>query len=103
MQSDREARIRERAHQIWVAEGRTHGSQEAHWHRAEREIAEEDAAKAGKRPARPRGRATTAAAAEVKPTSARKSATSTSGPVTKTAPPTIPRRARQRRPAESGQ
>jgi hypothetical protein len=101
MRSDREARIRERAYQIWVAEGRTHGSQEEHWHRAEREIAAEDAAPAGKRPARARARA--AAAAAVKPTSARKSATSTSGPMAKTTSPTAPRRARQRRPAESGQ
>jgi hypothetical protein len=58
MQADREARIRERAYQIWVAEGRTHGSQEAHWHRAEREIMAEEAAPAGTRPARARARAT---------------------------------------------
>jgi hypothetical protein len=42
MQSDRHERISERAYQIWVAEGRAHGHHEEHWHRAEREIAEEE-------------------------------------------------------------
>src|SRR5437773_10982076 len=39
MQSDRQQRISERAHQIWVAEGRVHGKDHEHWQRAEREIA----------------------------------------------------------------
>jgi hypothetical protein len=56
MQADREARIRERAYQIWVAEGRAHGSEEAHWHRAEREIAAAEARPAARR-ARPRATA----------------------------------------------
>src|SRR5260370_21760404 len=42
MQADRHARISERAHQIWVAEGRVHGRHDAHWQRAEREIAAEE-------------------------------------------------------------
>jgi hypothetical protein len=42
MQSDRQQRITERAYQIWVAEGRVHGKDHEHWHRAEREIAEEE-------------------------------------------------------------
>jgi len=46
MQSDRDGRIRERAHQIWLDEGRVEGKESEHWHRAEREIvAEEGAAK----------------------------------------------------------
>ena len=43
MQSDRHARIKDRAYHIWVAEGRPHGKHDEHWHRAEREVAEEDA------------------------------------------------------------
>ena len=42
MQSDREARIRERAYQIWVEEGRVHGKQVEHWRRAEHELAQEE-------------------------------------------------------------
>ena len=44
MQDDREARIRERAHAIWEAEGRPEGQERAHWERA---IAEIDAAEDG--------------------------------------------------------
>jgi hypothetical protein len=48
MQDDREARIRERAHAIWEAEGRPEGREQAHWERAIAEIdadegSEEDA------------------------------------------------------------
>jgi Protein of unknown function (DUF2934) len=43
MQADRQARIRERAYQIWLAEGRIEGRQDEHWRRAEREIAAEEA------------------------------------------------------------
>src|SRR5439155_6207329 len=43
MQSDRDARIRDRAYQLWLAEGRVHGRHADHWHRAEREIAAEEA------------------------------------------------------------
>ncbi len=36
--SDREARIRRRAHQIWEREGRPDGHHDRHWHQAVREI-----------------------------------------------------------------
>jgi hypothetical protein len=55
MRSDREERIRQRAYAIWQAEGHQHGRDEDHWHRAEREIAAEDAemSKAPRRASRP--------------------------------------------------
>src|SRR5690242_12996016 len=34
MQSDRQARVSERAHQIWVEEGCPDGKHDEHWHRA---------------------------------------------------------------------
>jgi len=43
MRSDREERIRQRAYAIWQSEGHGHGRHEDHWHRAEREIAAEEA------------------------------------------------------------
>ena len=43
MRSDREERIRQRAYAIWQSEGHDHGRHEDHWHRAEREIAAEEA------------------------------------------------------------
>jgi len=46
-QSDRDARIRDRAYQIWLSEGRPHGRDEAHWQQAERDIETEEAASAG--------------------------------------------------------
>ena len=42
MQDDREARIRERAHAIWVAEGRPDGQDQAHWERAAADIDAEE-------------------------------------------------------------
>jgi hypothetical protein len=45
MTQDREAqdqRIRERAYQLWEREGRRHGEPEDHWHRARREIEQDD-------------------------------------------------------------
>jgi hypothetical protein len=49
-QSDRDARIRDRAYQIWDREGRRHGQDEAHWQQAKREIeAEEATAAAGRK------------------------------------------------------
>jgi hypothetical protein len=70
MQSDRQERISERAYQIWVAEGHVHGRHEEHWHRAEREIAEEElrlaaamddrAASTARKGARPAGAKTAA-------------------------------------------
>jgi len=43
MRSDREERIRRRAYEIWQSEGHAHGRHEDHWHRAEREIAADEA------------------------------------------------------------
>ena len=56
MRSDREERIKQRAYAIWQSEGHTHGKHEDHWHRAEREIAAEEAGlgKAPRRVSRPR-------------------------------------------------
>src|SRR5579885_1748863 len=42
MQSDRDARIRERAYQIWIEEGCQHGKQDEYWYRAEQEIAAQE-------------------------------------------------------------
>jgi hypothetical protein len=42
--SDREERIRARAHEIWEQAGRPLGEDLRHWEQAAREIAEEDAA-----------------------------------------------------------
>lgn len=44
MQSDRHAKISERAYRIWLDEGRVHGRHDEHWYRAERELAEAEAA-----------------------------------------------------------
>ncbi|MEJ1157151.1 DUF2934 domain-containing protein [Prosthecomicrobium sp. N25] len=40
---DIEARIRERAHRIWIEEGRPEGRAEAHWREAQRQIEAEAA------------------------------------------------------------
>jgi hypothetical protein len=60
MRSDREERIRQRAYALWQSEGHRHGRHEDHWHRAEREIAAEEAGpgKAPRRASRPRKAAT---------------------------------------------
>lgn len=55
MDSDKEARIRERAYEIWVREGRPHGRDAEHWQAAAAEIAAEsnamtDASAAGSKP-----------------------------------------------------
>jgi len=47
MGSDNEKRIRERAYDIWVREGRPHGRDAEHWRKAEAEIAAEEAAEVG--------------------------------------------------------
>jgi Protein of unknown function (DUF2934) len=57
MQSDRQARIRERAYQIWVDEGRVHGKHVEHWRRAEHEVAEEEKGTAKPRISRRRTKA----------------------------------------------
>src|ERR1051326_7791435 len=56
MRSDQEERIRQRAYAIWQSEGHTHGREEEHWQRAEREIAAEEAGsnKAPRRASRPK-------------------------------------------------
>jgi len=46
MHSDRDARIRQRAYEIWEAEGRPHGKEHEHWRRAEQEVAHREAAAA---------------------------------------------------------
>ena len=40
--TDREQKIRERAHRIWEEEGRPEGREQNHWERAAREIDSED-------------------------------------------------------------
>ncbi|MGD9615012.1 MAG: DUF2934 domain-containing protein [Alphaproteobacteria bacterium] len=42
MTADRNARIQERAYHLWLDEGRPRGRHEEHWHRAERELIEEE-------------------------------------------------------------
>src|SRR3954447_20353445 len=42
MTADRNARIEERAYHIWLEEGQPHGRHDEHWHRAERELIEEE-------------------------------------------------------------
>jgi len=40
--TDRENRVRQRAHEIWEHEGRTDGQEQEHWARAERDIQQQD-------------------------------------------------------------
>jgi hypothetical protein len=42
MTADRNARIQERAYRLWLEEGQPHGRHDEHWHRAERELIEEE-------------------------------------------------------------
>jgi Protein of unknown function (DUF2934) len=53
--SDRETRVRERAHQLWEQEGRPHGRDSDHWEQAAREIDAEENPVAAKKKA-PRAR-----------------------------------------------
>lgn len=46
MRHDLQERIAERAHRLWEEAGRPDGEHDAHWHRAEAEIAAEDTARA---------------------------------------------------------
>ena len=50
MTADRNARIEERAYHLWLEEGRPHGRHDEHWHRAERELIEEEASRRGGAP-----------------------------------------------------
>jgi len=45
---DKEQRIRDRAYQIWKAEGQPEGREAEHWERARRELDESAAAQSGK-------------------------------------------------------
>jgi len=84
MQSDRQARIRERAYHIWVEEGRSEGRHDEHWQRAEREIAEEEA-RAGDEvaapPRRPRPKSPEGSEAQEGPKGTIRSDAATSGTV----------------------
>lgn len=60
--SDREARVRARAHQLWEQEGRPHGRDADHWAQASREVDAEGTAPAKKKA--PRARKTAAKSAE---------------------------------------
>ena len=52
MNSDQEARIRQRAYEIWQREGRPEGREDEHWQRAQAEIMAEDGAAANQAPNR---------------------------------------------------
>lgn len=58
--ADREERIREKAHRLWIDEGRLEGRDDVHWRRAEALVAHEDeqdkAAQAATRETAERGR-----------------------------------------------
>lgn len=47
MTSDKQQRIRQRAHAIWEKEGRPQGVDEKHWHQATKDVDDEDAKRAG--------------------------------------------------------
>jgi hypothetical protein len=46
-ETDRDAQIRARAHEIWEAEGRPEGRDADHWHQAERELGMTDKGASG--------------------------------------------------------
>jgi hypothetical protein len=80
MRSDREERVKQRAYAIWQTEGHRHGRHEDHWHRAEREIAAEEAGPGGapRRTSRARKAATENSAAAT-PARSRSSSSETRG------------------------
>jgi DUF2934 family protein len=86
MDSDKEARIRERAYEIWAREGYPHGKDAEHWQMAEAEITAESAGVADR------------AAAGSKP--------QTEAPIRATAPPVAgaapPLRSRRAEPKPAG-
>jgi hypothetical protein len=47
MDQDRDKRIKARAYELWEENGRQDGGHEAHWHQAEREVGDEEAADRG--------------------------------------------------------
>ena len=67
MDSDKEARIRERAYEIWVREGRPHGKDAEHWQKAEAEIAAQGGAVADRAAAGSKPRTETPGTATVAP------------------------------------
>ncbi|KHK90893.1 DUF2934 domain-containing protein [Novosphingobium malaysiense] len=78
--TDKDQRIRERAHALWEQEGRPHGRHDAHWDQARQEIEGNEAKPAAKRPAAPKAKksATKAPAsppATKKPAAGKKTAT----------------------------
>jgi hypothetical protein len=60
--SDRETRVRERAHRLWEQEGRPSGREVDHWDQASREIDAEDGILAARKKA-PRAKRSAAAGA----------------------------------------
>ena len=68
MESDRDARIRERAYAIWEREGQPHGRHVEHWIQAKAEIAAEEQTASDK--ARPVGASTAPGAAQPSPPAA---------------------------------
>ncbi|MER9583850.1 DUF2934 domain-containing protein [Mesorhizobium sp. M0047] len=78
MADDRQERIRNRAHQIWLQEGQPAGHHERHWRQATADVDQEDAAGAStaKKPTR---KAAGAAKAKAAPKEA-KAATKASKP-----------------------
>ncbi|TIN73567.1 MAG: DUF2934 domain-containing protein [Mesorhizobium sp.] len=70
MTDDRQERIRNRAHQLWLQEGQPAGHHERHWHQAAADVDQEDAAgkPAAKKPTR---KATGAAKAKAAPKEAK--------------------------------
>jgi hypothetical protein len=82
MDWDKEARIRERAYEIWVREGRPHGRDAEHWQKAEAEITAETGAVADRAAAGSKPQSEAPGAAPVAP-----------GPGAGTAPPLRSRRA----------
>jgi hypothetical protein len=53
--SDLDERIRQRAYQLWEAEGRPEGRANDHWYRARERVVEEDIARAAEEAIRPLG------------------------------------------------
>ena len=100
MRSDREERIKQRAYAIWQSEGHRHGRHEDHWHRAEREIAAEEAGPGGapRRTSRPRKAAAEQSVAAT-PARSRSASSETRGEK-----PKAPKKpsTRRRKPAEKG-
>jgi Protein of unknown function (DUF2934) len=98
MRSDREERIKQRAYAIWQSEGHRHGRHEDHWHRAEREIAAEEAEPSGA----PRRASRSRKAASEKSAAAKPAPSRSAGSETRGEKPATPKRAsaRSRKPRE---